>query len=118
MHTRFTCRPAGVLCIRTRPSARHMTLQQPALPDRTLAPAPAAATLALREVSLSLDGAMLFGPLDLVVAAGEVVTVMGPSGCGKSSLLAWICGTLPPAFAAGGSAILDRWKSTRLNSSH
>ena len=27
---------------------------------------------------------------------------MGPSGCGKSSLLAFICGTLDPAFAASG----------------
>jgi putative thiamine transport system ATP-binding protein len=32
---------------------------------------------------------------------------MGPSGCGKSSLLAYICGTLDPAFAVSGEVILN-----------
>jgi putative thiamine transport system ATP-binding protein len=36
-----------------------------------------------------------------------VTTVMGPSGCGKSSLLAFICGTLEPAFEASGAVWLD-----------
>lgn len=63
--------------------------------------------LELRDVTLALAGARLFKPLRVSVARGEVVTIMGPSGCGKSSLLAYICGTLPPAFAASGEVRLD-----------
>ncbi|WP_370853102.1 ATP-binding cassette domain-containing protein [Oceanibacterium hippocampi] len=64
-------------------------------------------TLELRGVSLRLGPRALFGPLDLTVAPGDVVTLMGPSGCGKSSLLALICGTLDPAFRASGEIALD-----------
>lgn len=76
--------------------------------------------LALRDVSLKLDGAPLFAPLALDVAPGEAATVMGPSGCGKSSLLAHICGTLAPVFQAGGevrlgSARLDGLPPERRN---
>ena len=63
--------------------------------------------LELRGVGLRLGGRALVAPLDLVVAAGEIATVMGPSGCGKSSLLAFICGTLDPAFAPQGQVWLD-----------
>ncbi len=66
-----------------------------------------AGLLELCGVSLTLDGARLFEELDVAVPAGDVVTIMGPSGCGKSSLLAFICGTLPPLFAASGEARLD-----------
>lgn len=58
--------------------------------------------LALEAVSLSVAGRSLFPPLSLAVAPGTVTTVMGPSGCGKSSLLAFLCGTLDPAFRAAG----------------
>lgn len=58
--------------------------------------------LALEAVSLSVGGRSLFPPLSLAVAPGTVTTVMGPSGCGKSSLLAFLCGTLDPAFRAAG----------------
>jgi putative thiamine transport system ATP-binding protein len=67
----------------------------------------AAAGLRLDRVALSLGGRRLFRPLDLTVPPGEVVTVMGPSGSGKSSLLALICGTLDPAFAAEGRVTVD-----------
>jgi NitT/TauT family transport system ATP-binding protein len=34
--------------------------------------------------------------MSLVVASGEIVTVVGPSGCGKSTLLELICGLQTP----------------------
>ncbi len=63
--------------------------------------------LALRDVTLSVASKHLLGPLSLGVAPGAIVTIMGPSGSGKSSLLAYLCGTLDPAFAVTGSAMLD-----------
>ena len=63
--------------------------------------------LTLSGVTLRLAGRTLLGPLDLRVAPGEIATVMGPSGGGKSTLLAFLCGTLDPAFAAEGTAALD-----------
>jgi len=62
--------------------------------------------LELRQAALTLHGRPLIGTLDLAVRAGRVVTLMGPSGCGKSSLLAFVCGTLTPAFAARGQVLL------------
>ncbi len=63
-------------------------------------------SLELHDVSLTLRGEKLFAPIELVVPAGEAATVMGPSGCGKSSLLAYICGTLAPAFVSQGTVKL------------
>lgn len=63
--------------------------------------------LALKDVGLSLCGKPLIEGLDLSVDAGTVTTIMGPSGCGKSSLLAYICGTLPPIFESRGQVHLD-----------
>lgn len=56
----------------------------------------------LRGVALQLGGRPLVGPLDVTIQAGEVVTLIGESGAGKSSLLAYLCGTLSPAFVASG----------------
>jgi putative thiamine transport system ATP-binding protein len=56
----------------------------------------------------------LVAPLRLTVAPGEAATIMGPSGCGKSSLLAFLCGTLDPAFAAGGRVWLGGIEITAL----
>ena len=64
------------------------------------------ATLHLESVELRLDGHPLFEPVTVSVEPGDVVALMGPSGCGKSSLLAWLCGSLPAAFAAEGKARL------------
>jgi putative thiamine transport system ATP-binding protein len=66
-----------------------------------------AGELRLDGVFIRLAGRELVAPLTMTVAAGDVATLMGPSGSGKSSLLAFICGTLDPAFAAGGSIRLD-----------
>jgi putative thiamine transport system ATP-binding protein len=60
--------------------------------------------LRLRGVTLRLNGRTLFAPLTLEVPPGTCTTLMGPSGSGKSSLLAFIAGTLDPAFEATGSA--------------
>lgn len=70
--------------------------------------------LDLRRVRLSLNGADLIPETSLLVAPGEVVTVMGPSGSGKSSLLAYICGVLSPAFKAGGRVWIDGEEVTGL----
>ncbi len=61
-----------------------------------------AGELSLDDIFIGLSDRILIASLTLTIAPGEVVTVMGPSGCGKSSLLAFICGTLDPAFAAAG----------------
>ena len=58
--------------------------------------------LALGDVRLSIGGERLLGPLNLIVAPGEIVTVMGPSGSGKSSLIAYLTGTLDPALRGSG----------------
>lgn len=63
--------------------------------------------LRLHGVTVSLDCHPLIADLSLVVAPGEVVTVMGPSGSGKSTLLSWLCGSVDTAFAIEGRAELD-----------
>ena len=62
--------------------------------------------LDLRDVQITKDGKPLVG-LSRLIGPGEVLTVMGPSGIGKSTLLAYVTGTLPPAFKASGEVILD-----------
>lgn len=63
--------------------------------------------LVLSRVGLCLGQRRLLGPLDLRIAPGENATLMGPSGSGKSSLLAFLCGTLDPAFVGQGQVRLD-----------
>lgn len=70
--------------------------------------------LRLEAVEIGLGGAVLIPRLDLVVAPGEVVTVMGASGAGKSTLLAFIAGFLDPAFTARGRVRLDGGDITSL----
>lgn len=70
--------------------------------------------LQLEAVTISVGPRRLLGPLDLRVAAGDVVTVLGPSGSGKSSLLAWLCGVLPAGVQGTGRVRLDDRDLTRL----
>ncbi|HVY68698.1 MAG TPA: ATP-binding cassette domain-containing protein [Verrucomicrobiae bacterium] len=63
--------------------------------------------LVIRDMTLRLPDRVLIASLTLSVPRGGVVTLMGESGCGKSSLLAWLCGTLPGAFTATGSAAIE-----------
>ncbi|MFZ8958951.1 MAG: ATP-binding cassette domain-containing protein, partial [Paracoccaceae bacterium] len=51
-------------------------------------------SLKITELSLSIGDRRLFQPLSLIVARGEVATIMGPSGIGKSTLLTAIAGHL------------------------
>lgn len=60
--------------------------------------------LCVLDLTLRVGGRQLLGPLSFVASPGWPTTIMGPSGCGKSSLLAWLCGTLPPVFSAAGEA--------------
>lgn len=64
-------------------------------------------SLMLKDVKLAVEGRPLLKSLSVDVPPGDVVTLMGPSGCGKSSLLAYICGTLDPAFTASGEVTLN-----------
>jgi putative thiamine transport system ATP-binding protein len=63
--------------------------------------------LGLLDVEIRLGQTVLLPHLDLVVAPGEIVTVMGASGAGKSTLLAFIAGFLDPVFTPTGRVTLD-----------
>lgn len=65
------------------------------------------AGLVINQVRLGVADRILLDALDLEVAPGEIVTLMGPSGSGKSSLIAYICGSLDPAFTVSGSITLN-----------
>jgi putative thiamine transport system ATP-binding protein len=69
--------------------------------------------LELRNVQISKDGAPLVA-LHHMIRPGEVLTVMGPSGIGKSTLLAFVTGTLAPAFQGAGQVFLDGHDITHL----
>ncbi|MBU0797329.1 MAG: ATP-binding cassette domain-containing protein, partial [Alphaproteobacteria bacterium] len=76
------------------------------------------AGLRLCGVRLWLQDAPLIERLDLALGAGEVATLMGPSGVGKSSLLAFLCGTLDPAFRAEGQVLIEDRDVTSLAPEH
>lgn len=63
--------------------------------------------LELQDITVRLQGAPLFAPVNLRVEPGSVTTVMGPSGCGKSTLLAAVVGDLNPIFSLEGDILLD-----------
>jgi putative thiamine transport system ATP-binding protein len=67
----------------------------------------AMSTLHLQQIAIAIGGRHLIRDRSAKIAPGDCMTGRGPSGCGKSSLLAFISGTLDPAFAAKGSVALD-----------
>ena len=64
-------------------------------------------TLRLVDVTVTLHGRVLVGPVTAAVAPGEVLVVTGPSGCGKSSLLQALAGLAAPPLQATGGLWLD-----------
>jgi putative thiamine transport system ATP-binding protein len=66
----------------------------------------AMSTLHLQQIAIAIGGRHLVRDLSAEIAPGDCLSVMGPSGCGKSSLLAFVSGTLGPAFAARGRIAL------------
>ncbi len=56
----------------------------------------AAPVIETADLSVGYGEAPVLRHVDLVVRAGEIVTIIGGSGCGKSTLLKTILGLLPP----------------------
>ncbi|WP_405470975.1 ABC transporter ATP-binding protein [Streptomyces canus] len=56
----------------------------------------AGAALALHGAALGRPDVPVLDGVDLVVAPGEILTLVGPSGCGKSTLLRTLAGLLSP----------------------
>ena len=63
--------------------------------------------LMIENAALGFGDKLLFKPLSLTIAAGEVALLMAPSGAGKSTLLSWICGMPDPQLKAEGSIVLN-----------
>src|SRR5262245_31569912 len=64
------------------------------------------ASVSLRGVRKSYDGAEVIHGVDCEIRDGEFIVVLGPSGCGKSTLLRMIAGL--EAITAGEIAIGGR----------
>ncbi len=62
------------------------------------------AAIELRGVSKRFDTTEALAPIDLEVAAGEIVTVLGPSGSGKTTLLRIVGGLEEPT---SGRVVVD-----------
>ena len=66
---------------------------------------PAAAGLAVREVTVSFGGIKALEDVSVEAAGGEVVGVIGPNGAGKTTLFNVICG-----FVAPNSLLAVNWE--------
>lgn len=53
--------------------------------------------LKIESLSVELEGRSVLGPLNLEVAAGQLLVLAGPSGSGKSTLLRALAGLIAPA---------------------
>ncbi len=67
------------------------------------------ALLTLKNLSLSLNGRMIFEQISFEILKGDFVTIIGPNGAGKSSLLKTIVGLQKPTFGT-----LNRAPQTRI----
>jgi len=70
--------------------------------------------LELENLHIQKQGTSLFDPVNLVIAPGEIATLMGPSGCGKSTLLSAVSGSLDPVFTLTGKIRLNGREITSL----
>ncbi|MGZ4185833.1 MAG: ABC transporter ATP-binding protein [Solirubrobacteraceae bacterium] len=79
---------------------------------------PAAAGLAVREVTVSFGGIRALEDVSVEVAGGEVVGVIGPNGAGKTTLFNVICGFVAPQSGTINwrDTSLDRLRPHRLSS--
>jgi putative spermidine/putrescine transport system ATP-binding protein len=70
------------------------------IPDQTLA----TPKLRVQKLSKRYGPVTALQPIDLTVAAGELLTVLGPSGSGKTTLLHIVSGLVEPS---GGNVYID-----------
>ena len=63
--------------------------------------------LHIENLSIAIEGKILFKNINASIAGKEVLAIMGPSGSGKSSLLSYIAGFLPNEFQGSGKLFLD-----------
>ena len=63
----------------------------------TTAAPPEPARVELRDVGMQFGERVVTQNINLVVPAGDVLSIVGPSGCGKTTLLRAIAGLLQPA---------------------
>ena len=65
------------------------------------------AVLELKDLSLTLEGNLVFEKVDLNLFAGELHVLLGPNGVGKSSLLKVIAGH-PSCINVGGEIFINQ----------
>lgn len=88
---RRTVRPCDRVTARPAPPTKWVVRGAP--------PAPARKLVEMRDVSVVYGDRVVFEHLDWTVRAGERWLLAGPNGCGKTTLLAFVIGDHPQAYA-------------------